>query len=795
MDKLFEACAIYLLRFKIPIFILITGVFMILSQYLSSLNIDSSIEGFLQNKNPDLITYKKFKEDFGSDEFIFIAFETDDVFNPDFLLKLKNIHYDLEDELDHIEVVVSLFNILNITGGKNELIIEKLLLDKHFREQQLKKIKSEALNNRRYDRLYLSSDGRITSIIVKIKNTSALTSSLNKQFILSFFSDDHDRELNQLVKKTKKIIDRYQTKNIKIHLGGSVTVDNEIKSIMVKNMSRFILLALLSIALLLSLLFKTVLGVVLPLVVVMVSLVSTLGLMGLLSVPLKITGQILPSFLLAVGVGGCIHFLVIFYRFFQVGYIKQDAVVKTFRVVGLPILLSNVTTALGLLSFANAEVAPVAELGIFAAIGIGFSFFYTLFLLPILIIFFNESFNKGTTEQKKIRDIYIFDVFLNFIPKLAVHFPWQILLLSAIVILVSLVGIFQIKIFHDPLTWLPKQSEVRQATRYIDRYMAGSNALEIIIDTGKQDGLFDPPLLKQIEAINAEFNDWQSGNFSVGKVSSITDLLSELNKALHNNNTNKLPDRSDVLAQELLLLALHNSDELLTMVDSNYQKIRITMNVPWVDALEYARVLPEIEKIYRNALGPHVNIEVTGMSALLAKTLTAVIYSTISSYALALIAITLLMFLVMGDIKLGLVAMLPNLYPITIILGIMGYVGIPLDMFTMLIGSIVIGLSVDDTIHFLHRFKGFYKDSMSVEKAIRETMQGTGRAMLFTAIVLSMGFFIFMFSSMSNLWNFGILAGLAIILALLSDFFLTPAILVLMFDKKVSTPNENGISL
>jgi hypothetical protein len=150
------------------------------------------------------------------------------------------------------------------------------------------------------------------------------------------------------------------------------------------------------------------------------------------------------------------------------------------------------------------------------------------------------------------------------------------------------------------------------------------------------------------------------------------------------------------------------------------------------------------------------------------------------SYIIAGCVITIMMILLVGSLKIGLVSMFPNLLPIVITLGVMGWFGFPLDMFSMMIGSIAIGLAVDDTIHFMHNFRRYYSDSGDVGDAVQKTLHTAGRAMLVTSVVLSLGFFIYLFASMNNLFYFGFLTGLTIILALLADFFLAPALMVLL---------------
>ncbi|MBW2328931.1 MAG: MMPL family transporter [Deltaproteobacteria bacterium] len=217
--------------------------------------------------------------------------------------------------------------------------------------------------------------------------------------------------------------------------------------------------------------------------------------------------------------------------------------------------------------------------------------------------------------------------------------------------------------------------------------------------------------------------------------------------------------------------------------------------MPWQDSLAYVPFIKEIEQRFSTAFadldkaGKPVQVTTTGIMALFARILHATMYSAVQSYGIALVVISIMMILLIGNIRLGLVAMIPNLGPILIVMGIMGWFAIPLDMFTMMVASIAIGLAVDDTVHFIYNFKRYYTKSGDVRDAVGHTLHTAGRAMLTTSIVLSIGFFIFMFASMNNVFNFGMLVGIAIILALLGDFFLAPALMALSADKMLKKVN------
>ncbi len=182
-----------------------------------------------------------------------------------------------------------------------------------------------------------------------------------------------------------------------------------------------------------------------------------------------------------------------------------------------------------------------------------------------------------------------------------------------------------------------------------------------------------------------------------------------------------------------------------------------------------------------------MSIQITGIMALFGRILYAAIHAAAQSYIIAMGVITLMMILLIGDLRLGLISMIPNLGPILVVLGVMGWFDIPLDMFTMLIASIAMGLAVDDTVHFMYHFKEYFKQTGSVKEAVGHTLHTAGRAMLTTSIVLSAGFFIFIFASMNNVFFFGLMTGLAILLALAGDLFLSPALMALANREKITS--------
>jgi predicted RND superfamily exporter protein len=343
----------------------------------------------------------------------------------------------------------------------------------------------------------------------------------------------------------------------------------------------------------------------------------------------------------------------------------------------------------------------------------------------------------------------------------------------------------QSSFMHDPLQWMPENWEIRQATDLVDKEMRGSGGTEIVIQTGIENGLYDPALLHSIDRFADEISTLVVGNMFVGKTSSVIDIIKESNRSLNENQESfyRIPDNRDLIAQELLLFENSGSDDLEDFVDTQFSQARFTLKGPWVDAGTHTELIAEVDKTLNEIIGDKAEFYITGMGSLFSRTMDAAIDSTKISYVIAAVVISIMMIILLGSLKLGLVSMAPNFLPIIIAMGAMGYLGAPFDMFTLLIGSIAIGLVVDDTIHFMHNFRRYYHRYGDVEKAIEETLMSTGRAIMVTTVVLCIGFFIFMAADMSNVFNFGLLTGSTIILALLADLLLAPALMVMIYGR------------
>ncbi len=795
IEKWFEELAKIIYENKYKTLLIMTIVIAALFSQLPKITIDTSTEGFLREDDQKLIDYNMFRDQFGRDELIIVAIKTRDVFDIDFLNKLKSLHNELKEKTPYIEDINSLINARNTRGEKDRLIVEDLLEKWPQNKEDIATLKKRVYENPMYKNLVISEDGVLTTILLKTQNYSTSDEEIDA---LEGFEDDDfdsekkpdkeekkfltDEENSKVINTVSEITKKYHENDFQIYITGSASITHFLKRSMMKDMRTFVIYALFVIIAFLYLMFRKISGTVLPVLIVILSLISTISLMAIFGTPIKMPTQILPSFILAVSVGYSVHILAIFYHHYRKNRNKEGAIIYSLGHSGLAIVMTSLTTAGGLLSFSTADIAPIVDLGIYGAGGVLLAMVYTIILLPALLAIMPIKERSG---EKDDADNTLISKTLTKVGEISTGHPVKIIVISAIIIGVSIFYISKINFAHDVLRWFPEDNSIRVATEKIDAELKGTTNVEIVIDTGKENGLYDPGLLKRIEKSSKFFEKYDDGKIFVGKAWSITTILKESNQALNENRKGfyRIPDNKNLIAQELLLFENSGSDDMEDFTDSQLSKARLILKLPFVDAVKYQDFMAAAEDHF-NKNYPDEKITITGMGAILVQTLLNTITTMAKSYIYALIVITVLMIILIGRIKIGFLSMIPNLTPILITLGFVGFMNIPMSLFTMLVGNIAIGLAVDDTIHFMHNFRRYFEQTGDAKFAIMETLQTAGRAMFVTTCVLSIGFFIFMFAEMNNIIQFGFLTGMTIVLALLADYFLCPALMFVINRKK-----------
>jgi predicted RND superfamily exporter protein len=747
-------------------------------------HMEVSLESLLDRDDPVRLAYDDFRREFGSDEHVLLITRSDDLFSLDFLMRLRNLHRDIEASVPHVDSVESLINARVTRGDGNELIVEDLL--EHWPETQadLDRIRQYALANPLYQNLFISSDGRHAMTTIQVSPDGGPELDAMEGFDESSAEDNSSAgripnavELAEVINALQAVVDRHETEVFPIWVGGDVPYGFHLIRMVGRDMALFTGLAIAMIGAVLALLFRRTSGVVLPLASALFSLGCVMGAMSLLDLPLTPLSQIFPALLLAIGIAGPVHLLVIFYPLYDAGASRKEAISAAFRHSGFAVAMTSATTAGSLLSFLSAKLAPIYEFGIEAPLAVLLALVYSLVLIPAFLSIVEIRRRPPAHERSDPigRALAAMGTF-------STRHPWSVITLWGALIVASTLAASRLTPSYHPLQYFPPEHVFRQATELANDRFQAAMTMELLIDTGMENGLYDPGILREIDALQDFIREVDVPHVGVGKVIGLTDIIKETHQALNENNptAHAIPESRELVAQELLLFENSGSEALTEVVDPQFRFARLQVLLTFSEAYHLKKLAQAVSKRCEALAGEVTSITLTGVMILVNNSLDALLTGMFRSYALALAAIVPLMVLLLRSLKWGLVSMIPNLAPIAVGMGLMHLLEIPLDFFVSMVGSIAIGVAVDDTIHFMHGFRRSYTESRNAEQAVQETLLSTGRALLVTSVVLTCGFFIFTLATMANVVNFGIIAGSMIVTAFLADVALSPAMVTLL---------------
>ena len=769
------------------LFILIT---ILMGYEIRNLHFDTSSEGVFEESDPIIIDYDNFRSQFGKEQQIIILFKSEDIFSFSFISKLKRIHRSIELDVPNLQSVYSLINVKLLQNDSGMLIVRNFEENEPVTEQELDMFRYALLSIPNYKNFIFSEDQKYAAILIKLDTfTNQILPDANKSLLLSEFEDTgkqtgyiSDNEKAESISKILSIIESYETSEEQIYLGGHPIISYVLKKQLIHDLIVLFVISYLVIGVIVFILLRRISIALIMVSLISISVVWTIGLMALLQIPFKLPNIILPSLLMTVGICDCIHFIVFFLNTFEKDHSnKKEAIKAAYFKCTVPIILTTITTVSGLYSFAASTINPIKNFGIFASTGVFFALVITLLVLPSFLMLLPISPTKKYKRQNK-QDIFQKRDIWGYLGGFSVKYSSLIIFLFIIITGIVTFNVTSLHFSHDSLDWLPDNSRTLRDASKIDTVLNGSQSIEILVDFRDDGSLKKPEILRKIELFIAESKKIADVKyqFEIKAVSSIVNLVKEINWGLNDNDLDfyLIPSKKEIISQELLLLDMQFSESIRGVANENLSVARISMKVPNSDAATYVSLIEDLKRITRKHFNDDFKITFTGGVVLQAYTIYSMIQSTISSYLLAGIAISVFMFLIFRKISIGIISIIPNLLPIAFILGVMGWMNIKLDMFTLLIGSIALGVIVDDTTHLLYHFCSCVGEG---EKDIREsidfTLKTTGKAILTTSMILSSGFLVFSFSSFNILYLFGFLLSVVIIFALITDILLLPALL------------------
>lgn len=581
---------------------------------------------------------------------------------------------------------------------------------------------------------------------------------------------------------------------------------------------------------LLRTLFRSFSAVVWSILTIALCLLWTWGITVAFGVTLSTMITLTVLLVFAVGIADCVHVMSAYFVYRQQGREHEEALSGAYGKTGLALMVTTITTMTGVLALTTSGLVPIRVFGAMSALGVFMAFFFTLVLLPILLSIWHPGAQSGQRDSQRYGSLtarwrksawplrgviacatlaallwltgialglYIVligilalavlrwqDTLLAACPPLVAKRPRTILAVFATVFAAALYGTTQVQIDSNVSELARYDSAPRIAYNIVDQHMAGAQTISIMIDSGISDGLMEPALLTAMDDLQARIINRYPDK--VSRTYSLANIVKDTNQVMNQDNPDfyRIPDSAITVSQLMYLFNSANPEERRSLVSDDFSRSHITINAYNAGSYQYQLFFDElgaeIDTVFRplQAQFPELEVTVTGSVPLMMRAMDEIAQSQYSSFLLALGVISIIMILTLGSVQAGLISIVPNLIPALFAFGLMGLLNIPLDTDTLLIAPVIIGIAVDDTIHFMTHYRVELVRTRNMQQALDSTVSDVGRAVLFTTMILGLGFAILGFSEYLGMAKIGIFGALAIFVALLCDLLLLPALLM-----------------
>ena len=591
---------------------------------------------------------------------------------------------------------------------------------------------------------------------------------------------------------------------------------------------------------LLCVLFRSFSAVVWPLVTIAVSMIWTAGITVWLGITISQMIGITALLVFSVGIADCVHVMSAYFSFRQQGLAHYDALSKSYGKTGLALLVTSLTTIAGIIALATSDILPIQVFSLMAAMGVALAFLFTIILLPLLLDIWHPGAMGGSASladrlgsrwqslpgvlKALYALVYLAAIFallgiaigsyialasaftyvvvqwqkpiLQRIPRITQKHPFIILALFGSLFLSCAYGMSLLRIDTNMTELTREGNPMRVAYDVVDENMAGAQSMVIMVDSHQADGLLEPEVMRAIDQlqlrIETNYADQVTRSYSLANI--VKDTFEKMND--DEASFYRIPETQQMISQLLYLFNSANPDDRRSLVSDDYSRANITLNIYNAGSYEYKQffdnIAVDIDEVFAAAKAkkPELEVYLTGTMALMMRMADEVATSQFASFSLALGVISVIMVITLGSLQAGAIAMIPNVIPALLGFGLMGLLGVPLDTDTILIAPLIIGLAVDDTIHFMTHYRVELIRTKSIELALSSAINEVGQAVMFTTMVLGLGFALLSFSDYLGMAKLGFFGSLAIFVALLCDLFLIPA-LIIVFKPTFGLKNVN----
>jgi predicted RND superfamily exporter protein len=703
-----------------------------------------------------LVKYDNYVDEFSYDDAVIIAFEDKKgIFNKNALSSIIRLTKKLE-QIKYISKVDSLTNYQYVYTKDDELVVENFI--KNLDNKEILYKKSLVVDELNIMNRLIGNNLNSTMIIARI---SSEVNEIKKDTI------------HEMMNKVYRIIEeenKYNNYSFHIHGGPEITMAFE--RLAEYDIAIFVPLIFLSMILLLYIIFKSLKGIVIPLSIVFLTIILTISIESFLGHKLNNFTANIPLFIIAIGLADTIHMYSTYLRIYDKSIDNLKLVYITLSKNIKPLFLTSLTTAIGFYSLKFSPIEPVQLLGESIFIAVIIAFFLTLTIVPIFLLR-----TKQSTTIKSISTIR-FNTLNLFIGK----YYKSIILIFIIGLSSALYGIKYIKIDSNLMEYFDKNVDIQKSLAFIQKNITGPVTYEIVVDSKTIGGIKDPKFLTTIENFNLDLKN----NFSdITKTFSIINVIKQTNKAFNSNNQDSyvIPKSKNEIAQYLLLyeLSMPSGSNIQDLKNVNEQLLKLTLHVNLLGTQKDLEILNWIEDWWSKK--PY-SIEINGSYALFAKMQNSVSNTLVYSLYFTLGFLILILLVAFRKINKLYIYLLPNILPVVLAFGFMGWLGISMDLGIAISLAIILSIAVDDTLHFLSKFYEYKNENKSTKESIDYAFTYAGTGIILTTIIISLSFAIFSFSDFTPNKYFGIITSLSLIMALIVDLLLLPSLLYFSYRSK-----------
>ncbi|EMI4391488.1 MMPL family transporter [Vibrio parahaemolyticus] len=760
---------------KYSLLVLLATIFLIIVATIGGKNLyfRGDYDIFFDGTNKQLLAFDEIQTTFAKTDnlAIVIAPEDGDIFTPQTLSLIQKITVDAW-QVPYSSRVDSIANYQHTEASDDDLLVEDLLYSEYeLIPERISKVKSIALSEPVLKSALVSEKGDVTVVNITVQLPEM----------------DKTAEVEEVVSSINAMIDRYQRAypDVTFHKAGIIAMNHAFMTAAQDDSSTLVPTMLVVILVFLTIMLRSILSVIATLIVIIGSVMATMGISGWAGMFLSTATVNVPTLIMTLAVADCVHVIATMRQSMKNGFTKVQSIERSIALNFVPILITSVTTAIGFLMMNMSDSPVLRDFGNLSALGVMVACFLSVTLLPALLKLLPIHVKMETSQDQK----HVMDRLGDFV----VSQRRALLPLSVAVIVVCASLIPLNKVNDESVEYFGQRNEFRQAADFMEERISGMTNISIAIKTNESQGIAAPDFLNTI----GEFSSWLRDQPETDHVATLADVYKRLNKNMHGDDEAyySLPQERELAAQYLLLyeMSLQYGLDLNNQINVDKSSIKMVLTVANLGSVELVDLENRIYQWFAEH-APQYQVVASSPSLMFAHIGETNMASMLSTLPITLVLISALLIFALRSVRLGLISLMPNIAPAVIGFGLWALISGEINLGLSVVVTLTLGIVVDDAVHFLSKYQRARREGQTAEQAVRYAFHTVGRALWITTVVLVAGFSVLAMSSFRLNADMGQLSAIVIFIALVVDFLFLPTLLML-FDKKAylqESPSDNA---